>query len=95
MTNTNSTKLMQAIDAAYNDPEVLTMPDLTKPLLQAAQQLEKGQDAQKVAGELHQALKLWGMAHLHGPKALNPLTEVLTTTSHGMAFQKPYSSSQS
>ncbi|MFC6165767.1 bacteriocin immunity protein [Lactiplantibacillus dongliensis] len=90
MTNTNRTTLMQAIDTAYNDAEVQKLPDLTKLLLKSAQQLESGRDDHQVAGELHQALKYWGMAHLHGPKALDPLSQLLTDNSRGLAYQKPY-----
>ncbi|VDG18953.1 bacteriocin immunity protein [Lactiplantibacillus mudanjiangensis] len=88
---TTAADLLQAIDTAYNDAEIQAEPELKERLMTAAKQLGDKKDYHKVAAELSQALKYWGMAHLHGPKALDAVYEATIEASRGLAYQKPYS----
>jgi len=89
-TKPTATSLMQAISTADNDPEIRGNAELNQILLTHATQLEQGKDFHQVAGDLNQALRLWGMAHLHGPKALNPLYQATVAAAPGISAQKPY-----
>ncbi|MFC6202129.1 bacteriocin immunity protein [Lactiplantibacillus nangangensis] len=89
-TNSTAASLMQAISTADNDPEIKGNAELNQLLLKHATQLEQGRDFQQVAGDLNQALRVWGMAHLHGPKALDPLYQATVAAAPGISAQKPY-----
>lgn len=87
---TTAAALMQAISTADNDPEIRGDAELNSLLLKHATLLEQGKDFHQVAGDLNQALRLWGMGHLHGPKALDPLYQATVLAAPGISAQKPY-----
>lgn len=89
-TNSTAASLMQAISTADNDPEIKGNAELNQLLLKYATQLDQGRDFHQVAGDLNQALRVWGMAHLHGPKALDPLYQATVAAAPGISAQKPY-----
>jgi len=89
-TNSTAATLMQAISTADNDPEIKGNAELNQILLKHATQLDQGRDFHQVAGDLNQALRVWGMGHLHGPKALDPLYQATVAAAPGISAQKPY-----
>ncbi len=84
----NVTALLKAISTAFQDPQVQDDADLSALLVKNSKQLSESGDYHKAAADLNQGLRYWGMAHLHGPKALNDLYQATIDGTRGRAYQR-------
>lgn len=87
MSETKEQALMQAIQTAIQDKEIKKYPDLMEILNRASKQLSSS-DYHQVSATLNKSLQFWGMGHLHGPEALNPLYQATIDGTRGRAHQK-------
>ena len=72
--NKKETQLFQAIDTAYNDPEMTTYPQIRRDLLMAAQALQNGTPYQIVAVKLKRTISRYVLLnHLQMPAAVHRL----------------------
>ncbi|RXT20869.1 bacteriocin immunity protein [Lacticaseibacillus chiayiensis] len=72
--NKKESQLFQAIDTAYNDPEMATYPEIRCDLLLAAQNLQNGQPYQIVAVKLKRTITRYVLLnHLQMPAAVGRL----------------------
>ncbi len=92
MSNTNeqaeAAQLLQAIKTAFQDPTIQGDPDLSALLVKNSKRLSTGGHYHQAAADLNQGLRYWGMAHLHGPKALNDLYQATIDGTRGRAYQR-------
>lgn len=81
--------LLQMIGQAIQDPTVQGDAELSQLLAKNAKRLQgKPEQYHQVAADLNQALKFWGMGHLHAPEVLNPLYQATIAGTRGRAYQK-------
>ncbi|CAM3123216.1 bacteriocin immunity protein [Lactiplantibacillus plajomi] len=79
--------LMQAIKAAFQDPQIKGDAELRALLVKNSQRLTDGH-YHEAAADLNQGLRYWGMAHLYGPKVLNDLYQATIDGTRGRAYQR-------